>query len=206
VTHSGEAEPTLDLESEYRAIEAALLETARGRWFLAEHSRRSRRIETSELEQALTQLKSSMRDPPALLGRLQSELEAIEGLLGEARTRLLARDTEPEKVLPGAAVAGEKTAPLTLLGAAEDLHELAWSLQARDIDDEICEKIGRQTAVIFALSARQAQESRRSKRHAEALDAIVARVAAVLKALLHEAARDEDAEQSVAGRRTGTEG
>ena len=31
-------------ETEYRAIEAALLESARGRWFLAEHSRRARRI------------------------------------------------------------------------------------------------------------------------------------------------------------------
>ena len=28
-----------DIETEYRSIEAALLESARGRWFLAEHGR-----------------------------------------------------------------------------------------------------------------------------------------------------------------------
>ena len=30
-----EIEPRLDAEQEYRAIEAAMLETSRGRWFLA---------------------------------------------------------------------------------------------------------------------------------------------------------------------------
>ena len=36
----------LDVEQEYRAIEAALLDNPRGRWFLAEHGRRSRRLDS----------------------------------------------------------------------------------------------------------------------------------------------------------------
>ena len=39
-----EARDHLDPEHEYRAIERALVETARGRWFLAEHGRRARRL------------------------------------------------------------------------------------------------------------------------------------------------------------------
>jgi hypothetical protein len=35
-----------DNDTEYRAIEQALLETPRGRWFLAEHGRRARRRST----------------------------------------------------------------------------------------------------------------------------------------------------------------
>ena len=34
-----------DPEGEYRAIESALLESARGRWFLAEHGRRECDVE-----------------------------------------------------------------------------------------------------------------------------------------------------------------
>lgn len=32
-------------EQEYRAIERALVETARGRWFLRQHGRRARRLD-----------------------------------------------------------------------------------------------------------------------------------------------------------------
>ncbi|MFM9940323.1 MAG: hypothetical protein ACKVP7_12610 [Hyphomicrobiaceae bacterium] len=185
--HRPEIEPLLDVETEYRAIEAALLETARGRWFLAEHSRRSRRIESLELESALTQLKASLRDPPALLGRLHAELEGISGLLDEARAAALSRSSTDDKL-----ASAEPHAPTKLLQAAEHLHEQAWALQANEVDAEICERIGRQTAAIFALSVRQAQESQRSKRQAEALDAISDRVAAVLRTIILESTSDTD--------------
>ena len=93
-----------DAETEYRTIESTLLETARGRWFLAEHSRRSRRLETGELEDALSRLKASLRDPPALLGRLEVELTAVETMLAEARGAVLAR-SRPSS---GGAAAGEQ--------------------------------------------------------------------------------------------------
>ncbi len=184
---SAQIAPTLDTEQEYAAIEAALIETARGRWFLAEHSRRSRRLETVQLEGALDLLKSSLRDPPALLGRLKSELDTINGMLQATRTELVAR----EKAAPKAsAVAGESApSPVAgLLKAAEDLHEMVWTLQAKDIDPELCEQIGRQTASIFALSARQAQESQRVMKLAAALDAVAGRVAGALETIAHEAA------------------
>ena len=100
-----EIEPKLDAEQEYSAIESALLETARGRWFLAEHSRRSRRMETLELEGALDLLKSSLRDPPALLGRLKTELDSINEMVRATRSELLAR----EKLAPRAS--GEQGEP-----------------------------------------------------------------------------------------------
>jgi hypothetical protein len=182
VTQRPEIEPLLDVEAEYRAIEAALLETARGRWFLAEHSRRSRRMETIELENALSSLKSSLRDPPALLGRLQSELQTIAELLEKARKDALARDPRDAIDAPAA--------PTMLLQAAEKLHEHAWDLQAREVDADLCEQIGRQTAVIFALSVRQAQEAQRSKRHVEMIDAVADRVAGIIRTVMFESAMD----------------
>ncbi len=174
-------EPMLDTEQEYRAIETAMLETARGRWFLAEHSRRSRRMETGQLEDALAQLKSSLRDPPALLGRLQTELDQVNSLIAQTRLDLMARDT------PNASTsADDRPATAGLLVAAEELHELIWSLQAKEIDADVCEKNGRQTAQIFALTARQAQESRRVTRIDESLDQIAQRVSGALETVLHE--------------------
>jgi hypothetical protein len=58
-----------DSETEYRAIEAALLESARGRWLLAEHGRRARRLDSALFEDAIVRLQSSLRQPPALLVR-----------------------------------------------------------------------------------------------------------------------------------------
>ncbi len=176
---SAELEPVFDTAEEYRAIEAALLETARGRWFLSEHSRRSRRLETSQLESAISQLKSSMREPPALLGRLETELAALKAMVEVAKASLTARDKSPDPV-------GAPTTSASLLGAAEQLHELVWSLQSDEIDADLCERIGRQATSIFALTAKQAEEARRAQAYAKTLDALADRVSAVLETILLE--------------------
>ena len=77
-------------ETEYRAIETALLETARGRWFLAEHGRRARRVDSAVLQDAIGRLQSSLRDPPALLGQLRNEVVSLQVLLNETRSALVA--------------------------------------------------------------------------------------------------------------------
>jgi len=180
------AEVPFDPEEEYRAIESALLETARGRWFLAEHSRRSRRIETDQLQDAIDRLKSSMRDPPALLGRLQTELDHLVALIKATRTELLSRQVAPQTA------DGTSASPMaSLLKASEDLHEQIWGLQAREIDVAACEQIGRKAAAIFALTARQAQEGQRAQKLAEALDVMTARVRATLETLWLETSGDE---------------
>ena len=48
-------------EADYEAIETALRETERGRWFLAEHARRNRAAETRLLLQAIEKLERVMR-------------------------------------------------------------------------------------------------------------------------------------------------
>ena len=48
-------------EADYEAIETALRETERGRWFLAEHARRNRAAETRLLLQAIEKLERVVR-------------------------------------------------------------------------------------------------------------------------------------------------
>lgn len=190
-----ELDPPLHAEQEYRSIEAALLETRRGRWFLAEHSRRSRRLETAQLEDAIGRLKTSLRDPPAVLGRLRTELDSISQLLRQARSAVLSRTPANGSRPPATAGNAEVAAPGGLLKAAEELHTLVWSLQARDVNREVCERIGRRAAAIFALSARQAQESERALQFAEMIDGIARRIMAAFETIELELADQHETTQ-----------
>src|SRR5262245_55568069 len=52
-------------ETDCEAIQAAVMETSRGRWFLAEYARRQRRADTDVLLAAIDALARSMQAPPA---------------------------------------------------------------------------------------------------------------------------------------------
>ena len=52
--------------ADYDAISAAVMETDRGRWFLAEYARRNRRADTCEVLAAIERLAAMVR--PALAG------------------------------------------------------------------------------------------------------------------------------------------
>ncbi|MGQ0671712.1 MAG: hypothetical protein ACT4N2_02365 [Hyphomicrobium sp.] len=177
-----------DADAEYRAIEAALLETPRGRWFLAEHGRRARRLDSAALDEAVQRLNSSLRQPPALLGALQREILALKDTLAESRLDVLART--------GATGDAEPSTPQAILKAAEDLHEMAWSLQANDIDPQGCETIARNASRIYALSQVQAAEGARALKYADSLEVATNRLNALLETIGHEMQADGEADRA----------
>jgi hypothetical protein len=95
---------------DYQAIEAAVMETARGRWFLAEYARRNRQADTAMLLAALTRLENVIRSETILLctDTFRVGLTDMDLIVG------------PE---PNAADANERDAPAseTLLGANGDV-------------------------------------------------------------------------------------
>ncbi len=165
-----------DIEAEYRAIEATLLESATGRWFLAEHGRRARRLDSALLEDAIVRLQGSLRQPPALLGQLQGEIEALRAHLAAARAALLSRSS----------ATGVGTPTHEILKAAEDVHDIAWSLQASPFDPEGCEKVARNAGKLHALSQSHAAESERVVTAAIALDVAAQKIEAILATIGHE--------------------
>lgn len=190
--------PDFDVEQEYRAIEATLLESTTGRWFLAEHGRRSRRLDSRMLEDAIGKLQSSLRQPPALLGQLQTEIGELRLFLAQTREELMNRRAEAPAVAPGEAAAEKgaaTTATSAILRAAEDMHELVWGLQAKDVDPVACEAIAKHASIIYAMSMQQAKTSERILALAAALDQAGGRLAAVLETIAHELETDRDAQE-----------
>jgi len=174
--------PAQETDEEYRAIEAALLESARGRWFLAEHGRRARRLDNALLEDAIGRLQTSLRDRPALLNQLQNELLDLKAHIGALRAELLIKPQQPSL----ATGFTDGLAPRYILKAAEDVHEIAWSLQANPFDPKGCEEIARNAVRLYALSQEQAVHSSRTIALADALDGAIAKVDAVLETIHHE--------------------
>ena len=65
MTHDPRALPTL-AESDYEAIELAVMETARGRWFLREYAARNRQADTTMLLQAINRLEGAVSGERAM--------------------------------------------------------------------------------------------------------------------------------------------
>lgn len=167
-----------DSEAEYKAIESALLESARGRWFLAEHGRRARRLDSALLEDAIGRLQTSIRQPPALLGQLKGEIETLKQHLAETRAALLAR--------PTVGSGGSAPPQQVMLKAAEEIHDIAWSLQANPFDPKGCEAIARNAGRLYAMSQTQAVDSERALQTAQAIDTAASRLEAILETVVHE--------------------
>lgn len=182
------ATATTEAELEYRAIEQTLLETPRGRWFLAEHGRRARRLDMAVLEDAIGKLSTSLNQPPAVLGLMRIEIEKLSSFIAETRFELTAR-SGPKPSLDGEAKAADDAAPtpvMRMLQMAESIHELTWTLHEDELDPKSCEAIARHASMLYAMSRQQAMESERTLKFADALDDTTNRLTILLDTLLHE--------------------
>jgi hypothetical protein len=135
-------------ETDYEAIEAAVMETARGRWFMAEFAKRNRQADTAQLLSAIGRIERvvglnapqpthepNLAEAAALIGDLRIDLERISGK-GEARSSGLAARIE------GAAG--------TIIAATESVQEAAWILREAGADDALCNLLDRHAAEISA--------------------------------------------------------
>jgi hypothetical protein len=78
VTPSGSPE-LVAAEADYEALTDALMQTRRGRWFLAEHARRCREADHVDLCATLARIEEALAEPrePAGLAEIQEQLSAL---------------------------------------------------------------------------------------------------------------------------------
>lgn len=139
-------------ETDYEAIASAVMETARGRWFMAEYAKRNRQADTAQVLAAINKLHralnaspveqpvggANLRDAIALIMDLRTDLERIGGGPGEPSSRLAARI---------------ETAASSIIGATESIQEAAWSLREAGAGDALCDTLDRRATEIYGATA-----------------------------------------------------
>jgi hypothetical protein len=138
-------------ETDYEAIEAAVMETARGRWFMAEFARRNRHADTQQILGAIHRIErvvatpvaqpmaeSDIAEATALIADLRIDLERISGRAEDRASGLAARIE---------AVAG------TILQATESIQEVAWNLREAGAGESLCDKLDQHAAEIATATA-----------------------------------------------------
>ena len=137
-------------EADYDAIAGAVMETARGRWFMAEYTRRNRQADTLQLLDAIGRIERAVgqaaakpsadidiAEAGALIADLRIDLERISGR-HEARASGLAARIE--------------SAVGTIAAAAETVQDAAWALRESGAEPSLCDRLDRSSAEISAAS------------------------------------------------------
>jgi chemotaxis protein CheZ len=151
------------VDVEYDAIEAALMKTARGRSFLGEFTRRNRNSDTQSVLGAIERLEGAMRanDPVADVQRFRGDVLEMARRIADTRNQLVAMRAEESTDSPIGRAAGElehivqatESATSNILGAAEEIQEIAWTLREGGFAVETCEAIdARATNIYLACS------------------------------------------------------
>ncbi|HEY8383176.1 MAG TPA: hypothetical protein VIL09_13590 [Microvirga sp.] len=152
-------------EADYEAIEAAVMETDRGRWFLREYSRRNRTADTEmlldaigRLEQAVAgervaqdvdRLRVHLKEMAAAISRTKSEIASIHQVEQE-HSRLFAAS----EALDGITRQTE-LATSDILAAAEHIQECAWTLREEGGNPELCDELDRRATEIYTACSFQ---------------------------------------------------
>jgi len=134
----------------FEAIAAAISETPRGRWFLAEYARRHRNSELQALIDALGRLQGAAGSvqAPADLDRLRFRMVQMQRLIERAKIEIaLAPGSRPlfdrpanENTLDALIHEQEKTTAV-VIDAAELVQEMVWSKGGEALDKAISERL-----------------------------------------------------------------
>ncbi len=184
------ARPLARAATAYAAIEAALTQHARGRWFLAEYARRNRTADTQMLLEAIIKLEAAVLRPQRQeSGTVLSELVAMSEAIARTR-REISQITPPHKLdahLTSATeeldhvVEATETATSEILQAAEEVQEVAWILREKGTDTEFCDTLDQRATNIYTACSFQDITGQRTAKVVQALRFIEQRINAMIE-------------------------
>jgi len=177
-------------EADFDLIEAAVMETGRGRWFLAEYARRNRHSDTMTLLRAIERLEAAVRGERAPESVERIRFDLFEMAKAIARTKAEIAAIKPDIEDPGKF--GEVTAELDsivqtteratsdILSAAEQVQEIAWTLREQGIDPELCDLINAKATDIYTACAFQDLTGQRTGKVIQVLRYLEGRIDAMI--------------------------
>ena len=178
-------------EADYEAIENALLQNARGRWFLAEYTRQNHSADTRMLLDAIAKLEASVMRPredarkihvrrdlfemAEAISKIRSEISAMGSAEGDD-----CKFNSATEELDAIVEATEK-ATSDILTAAEDIQETAWLLRENGSCKESCDKLDAHATDIYTACSFQDLTGQRISRVVQTLRFLENRVLAMIE-------------------------
>jgi len=177
-------------QAEFEAIEAAVMETARGRWFLAEFARRNRTADTQVLLDAIGRLEQAL-----VAERKQQDIEGLRLDLMEmakaiSRTKSEIAAIRPADHKPSHLIAASEAldaitrtterATSEILESAEHVQEAAWTLREDGANAGLCDKLDRRATEIYTACSFQDLTSQRIVKIVQTLRYLERRINAMI--------------------------
>ncbi|HEX8663279.1 MAG TPA: hypothetical protein VF744_04540 [Beijerinckiaceae bacterium] len=177
-------------EAEYGAIVEAVMETARGRWFLAEFARRNRTADTEVLLDAIGRLEQAVTAERSAqdMDRLRFDLMEMAKAISLTKSEIAAL-RPADHAHSHLAVASEaldaisrttERATSEILESAEHIQEAAWTLREAGADAPLCDELDRRATEIYTACAFQDITAQRIARIVQTLRYLEGRINAMI--------------------------
>lgn len=184
--------PSLPMpREEYDVIEGAMLETARGRWFLGEYAKRNRTADTDMLLQAIGRLENAVigERTPVGMERLRFDLIEMAKAISRTKSEIAAIHTpDQDQSRLGAAsealdgiVRTTERATSDILQAAEEVQEVAWTLRETGADTRVCDRLDQNATQIYTACSFQDLTAQRTSRIVNTLRYLEQRLTAMIE-------------------------
>ncbi|HWK88037.1 MAG TPA: hypothetical protein VNQ34_11100 [Xanthobacteraceae bacterium] len=138
-------------EADFEAIAAAVNETERGRWFLAEYARRNRHADTERVLEAVARLERSLasRSDAAPAETIRSTIADMAEAIARTKAEIAAiRPSEDNfgtisnaTIELDAIVSTTELATSEILASAERVQEIAWTLREQGLEPSFCDQL-----------------------------------------------------------------
>jgi chemotaxis regulatin CheY-phosphate phosphatase CheZ len=177
-------------EADYEAIEAAVLETNRGRWFLAEYARRNRHADTKMLLGAIDRLEAAIRGERTAESVDRIRFDLVEMAKAIVRTKSEIAAIKPDVEQAGkfgeateeldSIVGATEAATSDILAAAEQIQEVAWTLREQGLDAEVCDLLDAKATAIYTACSFQDLTGQRTRKVIQVLRYLEGRINAMI--------------------------
>ena len=177
-------------EADYEAIEAAVMETNRGRWFLAEYARRNRHADTKMLLTAIDRLEAAIRGERTAESVDRIRFDLVEMAKAIARTKAEIAAIKPDGEQHGkfgeateeldSIVGATEAATSDILAAAEHVQEVAWTLREQGLEAEVCDLLDAKATAIYTACSFQDLTGQRTRKVIQVLRYLEGRINAMI--------------------------
>ena len=150
------------------------METARGRWFLAEYARRNRNADTTMLLKALDRIEASIGGEAFGRAGRPHPFRSIEMSKAIARTKTEIASIKPDADHHGkfgeaseeldSVVQATETATSDILACAERIQEIAWTLREQGVESGVCDLLDANATEVYTACSFQDITGQRTRK------------------------------------------